>query len=318
MAKKKKKKKRRIKVQTKTKDRPPRIDPRAVEKTTWDLGRILKEHEFESIDEANTFMQGLTRTGSIPSPTPKTPLEEATALMYDAWDARGRERITLARKALEVSEDCADAYVLLAEETATSLEEARALYEKGVRAGERALGPETFEEDAGDFWGFLETRPYMRARAGLASVLWLLGERAEAMNHYAEMLRLNPNDNQGIREVLINCYFEAADDVSARKLIDLYKDNASICWAYSRTLLAYREHGAGREAQKSLDDAIAVNRHVPSFLTGKKKPPRHPPETFRFGDENEAILYVVDAITAWDTSKGAIEWLRKTTQGGKH
>ena len=41
----------------------------------------------------------------------------------------------------------------------------------GLDAGELALGPEGFEEYDGHFWGFLETRPYMRARHGLALAL---------------------------------------------------------------------------------------------------------------------------------------------------
>lgn len=81
--------------------------------------------------------------------------------MYDAWEqTNARSRIALARKALGVSPLCADAYNLLADE-ASSLKEAGDLYAKGVEAGELALGPEGFEEYAGRFWGFLETRPYM-------------------------------------------------------------------------------------------------------------------------------------------------------------
>jgi len=86
--------------------------------------------------------------------------------MYEAWDASGAQRVKLARKALEISPDCADAYVLLAEETAENLAEKRELYEQGVAAGERALGERMFKEEAGSFWGILQTRPYMRARAG--------------------------------------------------------------------------------------------------------------------------------------------------------
>ena len=78
-------------------------------------------------------------------------LFEAQDLMYEAFDARGTRRAALAREALAISSDCADAYLLLAEETATSLEEARELLEQGVAAGERALGPEPFEEDVGHF-----------------------------------------------------------------------------------------------------------------------------------------------------------------------
>ena len=65
------------------------------------------------------FMAGLFggRHGSDPT-------EAAQDIMYEAWEATTRsKRIALARKALEVSPLCADAYVLLAEEEARSGEE---------------------------------------------------------------------------------------------------------------------------------------------------------------------------------------------------
>ena len=64
----------------------------------------------------------------------------AQALMYDAWEASspGR-RVALALKALEISPDCADAFVLLAEEAAETLGDAIALYSKGGEAGERGI-----------------------------------------------------------------------------------------------------------------------------------------------------------------------------------
>jgi hypothetical protein len=62
-----------------------------------------------------------------------------------------------------MSTECADAYVLLAE-AAQDPQEMRSLYEQGVQAGERVLGPEIFAEEVGHFWGIVETRPYMRAR----------------------------------------------------------------------------------------------------------------------------------------------------------
>ena len=112
----------------------------------------------------------------------RSAVDEAQEIMYDAWEAPTRQRaVALARKALEVSPDCADAYNLLAEETAETLEEAIELYEKGVEAGERALGKKAFKEDVGYFWGLLETRPYMRARAGLAQCLWVAGQGEEAV-----------------------------------------------------------------------------------------------------------------------------------------
>ena len=88
-------------------------------------------------------------------------LWQAQELMYEAWDTGAkRERIALAKRALEISDLCADAHVLLAEEVAKTLVEARRHYEAAAAAGERALGPRAFERDAGHFWGLLETRPY--------------------------------------------------------------------------------------------------------------------------------------------------------------
>src|SRR5262245_47216987 len=48
----------------------------------------------------------------------KTPLDQAQALIYQAVDNPDpAERIKLAKRALDLSADCADAYVLLAENT---------------------------------------------------------------------------------------------------------------------------------------------------------------------------------------------------------
>jgi hypothetical protein len=81
-----------------------------------------------------------------------TPLGKAQAIMYRAFEEPNeKKRIQLAKDALAISPDCADAYNLLAEH-APSRKETRRLYEQGVAAGERALGPEAFQRDVGHFW----------------------------------------------------------------------------------------------------------------------------------------------------------------------
>ena len=118
-------------------------------------------------------------------------IEKAQDVIYDAWErATARSRIALARKALAITPLCPDAYGILAEE-ARSIEEARDLYARGVEAGGLALGRKGFEEYAGHFWGFLETRPYMRARAGLAGALLKPGDDEAAISHYRDMLKLS-------------------------------------------------------------------------------------------------------------------------------
>ena len=281
-----------------------------MEKATSDMTRLLRSREFSSTEEVNAFLQEAAGKGTKP-PAPDTPLERAQDVMYEAWGATGERRVELARKALEISPDCADAYVLLAEETAKSPQEAKELYEQGVAAGERALGPEFFEENAGHFWGLLETRPYMRAREGLAHVLWALGERQGAVEHFEEMLRLNPGDNQGIRYALARYLLPMGDDERLRRLLDRYPDDASAEWLYVRALSLFRAGGESPEANDALLKALGANPFVPVYLFGLEELPDRPPAYHGFGDENEAMLYVGYAGQTWFETPGAVEWFAR-------
>jgi len=296
---------------------PPKTDAipapsdfrRANEKMLQNIGKLLQEREFGSADEANAYLQNLLASGGLPAQSgARTPLEQAQDLMYDAWEASGSRRVKLARQALEISPDCADAYVLLAEE-ARSLRDAKKLYEQGVAAGERALGPQMFDEGVGHFWGIIETRPYMRARQGLASCLWQLGERRQAIEHYTDMLRLNPGDNQGIRYSLVHCLLREGDDAAVGKLLGQYEDDAMAEWAYTRALWLFRREGAGRKADAALRKALKQNTFVPAYLLGKKRLPRSLPAYVGLGDESEAVSYAASALGEWRKTPGALEWL---------
>jgi tetratricopeptide (TPR) repeat protein len=309
------KKRPQIKRRTRTTKRThtdPIPDRRAMDKTMADIVRLLESQEFDSLDEANAYLQQILASGQpIPSAAPRTPLDEAQERMYEAFEASGKRRIQLAREALAISEDCADAYVLLAQESARSLAQARDLYAAGVKAGERALGEALFEEAVGHFWGVVETRPYMRARAGLASCLWQLGQHQEAIDHYEEMLRLNPGDNQGIRYILLTCYITAGMDAEAERLLGEYEDDASATWLYNGALLRYRQEKRGREAISRLQEAMNYNPHVPAYLLGRKRLPRQLPPYVGLGDENEAVDYVAEAGHLWAQEEGALDWLQR-------
>jgi tetratricopeptide (TPR) repeat protein len=241
----------------------------------------------------------------------ETALDRAQEVMYHAFDASAAEQVRLARKALEISPDCADAHVLLAE-LAGTMEEARKHYEQGVAAGERALGKQAFAEYAGHFWGIMETRPYMRAREGLAQCLWEAGRREEATEHYRELLRLNPNDNQGVRYSLAALLLDMDRDQDLYRLVADYGEDASAAWAYTKTLLAFREDGDGPRANSLLKQAMNANKHVPAYLLGNKHLPRELPPYITIGGEDEAVGYAVGNRRGWLNTPGAISWLRNT------
>jgi tetratricopeptide (TPR) repeat protein len=236
-------------------------------------------------------------------------LLQAQDLMYEAFDARGARRAALAGEALAISPDCADAYLLLAEETASSVEAARELLEQGVAAGERALGRKSFEEDVGHFWGLIETRPYMRARAALAETLWALNRREEAVDHQRELLRLNPNDNQGVRYrqaewLLWLERFEELDELFAA-----YEDDDAAAFGYTKAHAAFRRQGDSAQARRLLAEARELNPHVPAYLSGRKRLPARLPDYVGFGDASEAVDYAASAKALWASVPGARAWL---------
>ncbi|MBN1772046.1 MAG: hypothetical protein JXB32_12330 [Deltaproteobacteria bacterium] len=240
-----------------------------------------------------------------------SPLDRAQDLIYDAWEAPTRKKaVALARQALEICPDCADAYNLLGEESARDPTEACKLFRKGLQAAERALGPRPFAEDVGHFWGLLETRPYMRARANLAQVLWALDARDEAIAHLQEMLVLNPNDNQGNRYLLAAWLLDAGRTEDLRALLAQYEDDGFAGWEYTTALLAFRDQGDTDESRQRLVRALRSNPHVPAYLTGRKKVGPLP-DGYSPGQDSEARVMARDYRRGWQETPGALDWLER-------
>ncbi len=239
-------------------------------------------------------------------------LDRAQQIMDRAWsETNPGRRLTLAHEALSVSPDCADAYVLLAEEEADTVGRALEYYQKGVKAGQRALGDAYFTAHVGDFWGLLETRPYMRALEGQARTLWRMRRSAEAALLYFEMLRLNPGDNQGVRYSLVDLLLDLDRDDDVIELLKQYKGDWTAVWQYTRALLKFRRYGASDKAVRALREALSQNPHVPPYLTGHQRIPNRLPEYMGLGDEREAVHYAAAHLNHWRRTPGAVEWLKE-------
>jgi len=237
---------------------------------------------------------------------------KAQDLINDAWESRSPTKIiSLANKALRIDPRCADAYVLLAQNRAKNLEEAITYYQKGIQAGEKVLGKTFFKENQGQFWGILETRPYMRAKKGLGMSLFVNKEFARAAEVLEEMLKLNPNDNQGVRGPLAIAYFMEEEYSKAKALLDRYDEDYLSDWYYNKALQVFCDEGESKEAKSRLKNAIKKNPHVPMYILGGKSLPHTPPESYSLGNEEEAIIYAINGKKAWLKTPGAVAWLHK-------
>lgn len=289
-------------------------DPRAMEKMSADLSRLLEGREFQSEEEVNEYLNKILKKGEFPKTSSKSAVQFAQDIVYEAWETQSKkERIRLAKEALSVSSDCGDAYNLLAEEEAKTLEEALELYRQGMEAGRRALGKKFFKENKGHLWGHIEARPYMRSCAGYMECLWQLGKYEEAITEAEKMLRLNKNDNQGIRYILAGYLLALGRYEELDKFLNYgeYKYDGAAEWFYTRALLSFVKEGDSERANKDLKIALESNRYVPEYLTGKKPIPRILPDTITVHGEDEGFCYAARYLQGWKKVPGAIDWLRE-------
>lgn len=244
-------------------------------------------------------------------------LSRAQDLVYQAWEAQtASRRKALAQEALKISPLCGDAYNVLAG-LEPKPDAAYRLYQKGLDAAQAALGREDFEDAKGHFWGLLETRPYMRAREGMARSLWALGDLKHAANHYEAMLELNPNDNQGMRYELAAVYLESSSLSDLKNLLKRYKGEITAIWKYTEALVAFKDLGDSAKSSKALAAAVAQNLHVPAYLLGQKKIPKKMPGYMGLGDETEAQYYALLHGKHWTKVPGALAWLRVFVENSK-
>lgn len=218
---------------------------------------------------------------------------------------------SLATLALDKDPDCIDAFVILAESDAYNIRERIHFLEQAIHRGEASFGKKFFKENAGFFWGLIETRPYMRALQFLADTYREAGRSNDAIAAYEKCLELNENDNLGIRHTLIGVYIEQQQMDKAAALLDTFAEDSSAFMRYSRSLLSYILNGDSDESRRLKEAAKTYNEYVPALLSGKEKMPEELPEYFGYGDKNEAVIYVEEHQRVWRAVMGAIAWLNK-------
>ena len=233
----------------------------------------------------------------------------AQDLFYQAMDAESeKEHLALLQKALEHDPECIDALLLNLQYERTNWGE----YIKGLESilsiAERRLGKRFLTQNEGMFWGLVETRPYMRVRAELVMALISCDHFDDAITHAVGMLKLNPNDNQGIRYTLVGLLLRTGNPAGAVHLIEQY-DEESSHWLWAKALVAFL-NGGSDAAAIPLAKAREANPHALPYLAGRKRLPQRPVEFYSQGDESEAQVLSASLAPAWRRFARAKEWLK--------
>ena len=182
------------------------------------------------------------------------------------------------------------------------------MYRQGLADGERAIGPEAFAEWKGEFWGWLETRPYMRARLGLALCQWELGDRNGAVTHLQALLEQNPNDNQGARLILAPWLLQLRRNEELGVLLRQYPEDDSLDMLWARALWTFRTKGQGVQARCCFRTALERSPEAVTFLLGIRPLPKEEPECITIGGEDEAASAARDLLPVLAEDQEAANW----------
>ena len=184
-------------------------------------------------------------------------------------------------------------------------------YQKIIDDYEQKFGKEFFKENEGYFWLIHETRPYMQCLLDQGHLLWENGEKEKAINQYKYMLKLNPNDNQGVRDVLLPNLLELNRLDEAQELYLQFEEDCSANWKFGKLLLDIKNNASFDEIEMQYKNCIKSNPYVVPFLIGDKKLPMKMPSFYGIGDENEAVFYVLLAADAWYSDEKSMKVLIK-------
>lgn len=236
----------------------------------------------------------------------------AAELIFRAWDAKTEKtRVKLAREALEIDRDAVDAYILLGQYLPSTAERL-AMLREGVSRGCKIWAAEMKRPSENYFWLDIDTRSFMRAVHLFALALWDEGDRVGAIAQAKLLLRLNPNDNQGIRELLWAWYPAIGDWAATENLLKRYRKDRSTACLYTKWLLAFRR---GEPTDACLAEAMKANPHVPLFLADPDLPVEEEDERLALrgyvtvGSAGDAADYAALNREAWLGIPGAIDRL---------
>uniref|UniRef100_A0A8C0BWW4 Suppressor of tumorigenicity 7 protein-like n=1 Tax=Buteo japonicus TaxID=224669 RepID=A0A8C0BWW4_9AVES len=267
-------------------------------------------------------------------------LRPSDTVMQKAWRERNPQaRIKAAYQALELNNDCATAYVLLAEEEATTIVDAEKYFKQALKAGEMIYRKsQNCHSQSPQHEAQLrrDTNVLVYVKRRLAMCARKLGRIREAVKMMRDLMKEFPllsmlNIHENLLEALLE--LQAYADVQA--VLAKYDDislpkSAAIC--YTAALLKARavserfspETASKRglstaeiNAVEAIHRAVEFNPHVPKYLLEMKSLVLPPEHILKRGD-SEAVAYAFFHLQHWKRIEGALNLLHCTWEGSKY
>lgn len=278
-----------------------------------EITSLLKAQNFDSIENVQAFLSAQLSNPSAQQAFPPAINTDKVLELLVAADNESSpaKRKKLLDQAIQMDPEHPDTLIMLSEDAPT-IGESMKLAQSAMESAAKRLGEAFFKENRGHFWGLIETRPFMRAKAAYAHLLSLSGRLGTACEHYEQLLELNPSDNQGNRYDLLMHYLQLERLNEADRLLKSYGDEATCFILYDKLILEYLRNGVTEHLNFLYRLARKENKHVPAYLLDQKRLPADIPYSYSMGSMEEAVTYAFSHARIWDQLLGLKDWMAKT------
>ena len=290
------------------------------ERVNLKVGKLIEGKSFKDMDELNSFVNKAMNDGTLDARGSwlegmDDPVEAAQELAFQSMEEdNDRKALALARKALSLDPDCVDARVVEIQITVDDADKRVNACKNLLAQAREKMGREFFEENRGHFWGVVTTRPYMRALEYLTHLLMSMERYDEAGAVMEEMIDLNPNDNQGVRDTLLGLYLGEGDVLKARSLLNKYPDDNLAVFSWGRAIERFLS-GDMQAASKALEDALYANPHVLAGMAGIEEMPDDFDGSYSPGDIHEAWYCLIELGPVWEKQPDVTTWIASELPG---
>ena len=214
-------------------------------------------------------------------------------------------------KSIEVDSTYADGYNHLANIAwrEEDWKQAEGLYRKALELAE----PEVKDIPKDGFWGILESRPYMRALHGLGLTAWKQSRLEDAIGIFKQMLKLNPNDNQGARYLMGPLYDQLGNLEEAARWYERNGDDPHNLYHYGLALI---QQNKLEKAATILIFAIFTNPYIAPILLGDKLPKSDWWHGINWAEPEYAEDYMIEYNSWWEKEELPLAFLRAVWNSG--
>lgn len=166
-------------------------------------------------------------------------------------------------------------------------------------------------------WGVLDNRPFLRCTHALGLCFLDGGNLAKGIELFEFIISVNPNDNQGIRGLLVEAYLKIGNYGAVVEICDKYKGDITVELTYGKPYALFKLGDKGK-ATLLLKEAIRFSPKVAKELLKKRHtPPKFlHPERYTVGGDDEAFYYWERSEILWEEPE-IKEWLIQKAGKGK-